>query len=479
MINLVRQGAFTYVEPEPPKHLDDHLKNTMFLPEEESTLYGLYPYDDAVAWQGSTERLEYEINRMGLSVNIEQHPFDPPAERWKTSIELWSTQTEAVDALYKAQSGVIEASPGSGKTVMITELVCRIARPTLIVVHQGLPLSEFYETLTEYTHGIQIGCQGEKQNTLGDVVVATIQTINNQLGTGSKFDLWVRNTCEVCVIDEGHRGVTDSCIRLIHEMNNLLMLYAATATYRRDDERHSWLQAVYGKPVHRITYRDNIEAGVLVPISVYARRVPAKDYGLMQLAQENDWTKVERAAAYRQVINDYVIKGDTGFNEMVVQDVQRELAKNHTSAIIVNQLDQVDTLKDMIPEAEVIVGGTEDRAAIKRALDNREFGVLISTVFDEAVNVRSLDTVIIAAANKTTVKAEQRVRCGRGCNRLPNGTPWKKERGYVYTYIFQTDWLFAHYPHNKKTLLAMTTQHELNRYYEEQRNGTWKEFRAR
>lgn len=485
MISLIREGAHVYLEPAPPPEVEKYLREQTFLPTSEDLNRGLRPYRNGVTWLGSEEKIASLLDGLGVPYRRERYRVEPSKIRWKDSLELWPTQRQAVDALYEAESGVLVATTGSGKTVMGCDLICRLSKPTLIVVYQGLPHAAFLRSLKRFTKIPSIGAVGDGHCSLGDVVVATVNSCTQHLrDPNSAFAAWMREEVQCVIFDEAHHSASDGSLEVLRNLRNLQHLYAMTATYRRDDERSSWLTSIFGEPVYRISYKDNIDAGTLTPITVRAREVPPHDFGYM--ARSKSMSRYQKAKAYAEVYREYIINGITGRNQMIVDDVLREVAQGRTVAVIVSRVDHADILYAMLEPhgAQIMVQSgvnkmtPKNRAALVQNFENREFPILISTVLDEAVDIPSLDTVVLAGGGKSTVKAEQRVRCSRGCKELPNGTPYRKTRGYVYVYRDHTDWLSQHYWNVKNTLLGLTTQHPDNYYYE-QRNGKWFRLRAK
>jgi superfamily II DNA or RNA helicase len=367
---------------------------------------------------------------------------------------------------------------------MACDLICRLSKPTLIVVYQGLPHRAFLRSLRRFTQIPSIGAVGDGHASLGDVVVATVNSCTTHLrDPDSAFGAWMRETVQCVIFDEAHHAASDGSLEVLRNLRQLQHLYAMTATYRRDDERSAWLEAIFGKPTYRITYADNINAGTLTPITVRVREVPKHDFGLQ--AQAKFWSQTKKAKAYQEVYNKYIIEGITGRNDMIEEDTLREVALGRTVAIIVSRVEHAEILYERlrVHGAEIMVQSGSYRLTPARReelvqnFENRKFPILISTVLDEAVDIPSLDTVVLAGGGKSTVKAEQRVRCSRGCKTLPDGTPYEKKRGYVYVYRDHADWLTFHYTNVKNTLLALTTQHHENEFYE-QHNGKWFRLRA-
>lgn len=491
-VTLIRQGPWLVFDPPPPPNIAKAIHQALFIPDEDDVSKGFAPYFKGKIWTGSLAPTIDILGGMGLKAKVKKVDLPEPMFKWTHNIEYWPTQEDAVNKMAEAGGGMLRAATGSGKTVVASGLVCRMGQPTLILTYQGIAVRAFYESLKSFTNIPRVGQQGDGKNMMGDVIVSTISTATKALrNPDSEFGEWIRHNCRMIIVDEAHHGVSDGTLETIGQVRNLDFLYGMTATDRRPDQRHSWLKAIFGAPVHIISYRDNLEAGTQVPITVKARSVPGKDYGLSRKMSEmyakagSPSFKVKREY-YQKVFQDYVVAGSTGRNLIILEEARELVDKGKTVAISVTNVQHAETLYTLCKDAGLrtlilVETGKHKKSKIDRneellRFKNREYDVLISTVIDEAVDIPSLDAVILAGAGKSSVKAEQRIRCSRGCKKLPNGIVYNKKRGFVILLQDNCDFLKKHYDVQRKTILSLVVQHDSNRFYEETANGKWLEL---
>ena len=91
--------------------------------------------------------------------------------------ELSTNQLKVVDSL-KSEGGLIQAPPGSGKTIAIFGLIAEVKQPTLIVVHTTVLQKQWLAELKEKTKGsYTVGALGNGKKIEGDVTVAIIDSV--------------------------------------------------------------------------------------------------------------------------------------------------------------------------------------------------------------------------------------------------------------------------------------------------------------
>jgi superfamily II DNA or RNA helicase len=119
-------------------------------------------------------------------------------------------------------------------------------------------------------------------------------------------------------------------------------------------------------------------------------------------------------------------------------------------------------MEKLIPYGVPLYGETENRAEIIRKLRNKEIMCVITTLFDEAVDVPSLDAVAVLAGGKSKIKLKQRIRSTRafkGTTVLGEST---KKRGYVWIPHYEEKYLKDHSKKRLKELKEIVAEHKLN-----------------
>ena len=137
--------------------------------------------------------------------------------------------------------GLLEARPGTGKTVMALNMACTLGARTLVIVNRGLLLDQWKERVQQFTDAGSVGeiCQ-DRCNVDAPIVVGMMQSLACRAyppAALAGFDL--------VVVDEVHR----ICAQV---MSKSLCMPARwylglSATMERTDGRHAFLAWTFGR----------------------------------------------------------------------------------------------------------------------------------------------------------------------------------------------------------------------------------------
>ena len=160
--------------------------------------------------------------------------------------ELRPYQVRAVDdvcARLRAPAcagGLIEARPGTGKTVMALHVACRLGARTLVIVNRGLLLEQWKERARQFTNVETVGeiCQ-DRCRVDAPIVVGMMQSLACR-----DYDPSILAGFDLVVVDEVHRV----CARVMSQ--SLCMparwYLGLSATMERTDGRHAFLAWTFG-----------------------------------------------------------------------------------------------------------------------------------------------------------------------------------------------------------------------------------------
>jgi superfamily II DNA or RNA helicase len=362
-------------------------------------------------------------------------------------------QHEAVTKLLEYYRGIIQASPGVGKTVMIADICARLNTKCIVISENKKPFTQIYNTLVEACPGLNVGRVGDGYNeTECDVIVAMRQTIVHDKYTEflSKF--------KVVIVDECHHGVTKQYTDIYVRCVEAEKLYGVSATPYRDDEFNDMITPIFGRVRYKIDYGEAIDNDMLCPVVVITKKMkkmeieepvytkpvftidPFSGETIQSEEPLQPWMiRRLKATFFQKIYNDYIIYNDDR-NKDIIEYANKLNSKGKTCVIIVSRVEHANELHRLMPSAQVLYSSTKkkDKERIFADLESKKIKTVISTLFDEAVDVKSLDGVAIASAGKSTVKIIQRIRSTRKFEGYINGVKVVKEVGYVFYPLDQT-----------------------------------------
>lgn len=168
-----------------------------------------------------------------------------------SDVPLYEYQRTAVEAVYKAQYGILQSPAGSGKTQMGIALVKRFGVRALWLTHTIDLLRQSKERAERYMDKSLIGTITEGKVSIGEgITFATIQTMC-KLDLSQYKDFW-----DVIIVDECHRcsGTPTAMTQFYKVLNSLSARHkiGLSATVHRSDGMIEATYALLGKVVYAV-----------------------------------------------------------------------------------------------------------------------------------------------------------------------------------------------------------------------------------
>jgi len=326
------------------------------------------------------------------------------------TVPLRDYQWEAVSAAYQHKvakiwwpRGILHMATGSGKTECAAAMIqMTTPAPTLFLVHRKDLLYQTKERFEKY--GIVCGILGDGNKYIGNVTVATIQTIAAMMRAGK--DCSFLAGFEQVFFDEAHliaatldKGNTFSKVSAL--LTGAFMRWGLTATpFMRDKYSDRILEGVTGDILFAIKSKELVNQDFLTPPTVK----------IIQTTKIKGCKK-----GWPDCYTDGIVL-NSGRNWQIL-----ELAKKAPKPclILVNQVDhgkilvaEASAQGTQIPFLSGIDTSTSRQAHIKKMKAGALPILIASTIFDEGLDIPNLRTIILAGAGKSKIKMLQRV--GRG-----------------------------------------------------------------
>jgi DNA repair protein RadD len=216
----------------------------------------------------------------------------------------------AVDALYKYGNTLLVAPTGTGKTVILSELVKSLLRKigpakALVLVHRSELLEQNRATFMKVNPEISTSVFDAKEKYFsGQAVFGMVLTLSKNLEQMPKFDY--------LIIDEAHHAATASYMSIIdccRALNDKLQIVGCTATPIRGDGQG--LNKVFDNVGDQITLGETVASGYLVAPKTYIIDVKGVTNDALQKVQliAKDYDKDEVAAILnKSIVTAAVIK---------------------------------------------------------------------------------------------------------------------------------------------------------------------------
>lgn len=197
--------------------------------------------------RGLVEQATAIVEEAGSRLAVVDERTEPGSIDLAFRGEFRETQRRAVEVMSGHELGVLEAPPGTGKTVMACALIARHATPTLVLVDRKPLLAQWRERLGAHL-GVDAGqIGGGEQRPTKVVDIAMVQTVTRNEAAADLLDGY-----GLVVVDECHHVPAPTVERAIRNLEVRRWL-GLTATPQRPDGLEEIMVMQCGPIRHRIT----------------------------------------------------------------------------------------------------------------------------------------------------------------------------------------------------------------------------------
>jgi len=369
------------------------------------------------------------------------------------NFEIRDYQTEIVEKAIKQERGIIKAATGSGKTAFSAHLIKELGVSPFIFYVPSVDLlkqsqDEFTKFLRKDGKEIKIGAIGGGIFDPQEITVMTIQTAVRACGKEYiKFDdedkiedddaLTDKRKEILELIMNSHGMIADEVQRWAAESCQVISDYSVSARYKwgisgtpwRDQNDDILIDACFGKIISDVSASFLIDLGYLVTPNIYFIDVK---------------TSIKGCFTYPSIYKKFVVENNIR-NEYISKIAQSMYNEEKTVLILVKHIPHGKILEKLIPNS-VFLHGSHSSKKRKKHLDKMREGkgsiTIASVIFDEGIDVRALDTLILAGGGKSSTRALQRI--GRTLRPYTSPAGEKKEYSTIIDFRDHCKYLKDH-----------------------------------
>lgn len=343
---------------------------------------------------GLLSRVEAYFTQLNLAYTLDDKRHEPESnyyfQKTQPLPELRYYQKAVLEKTKIYPRGIIEAATGTGKTLIIKELIAQKNVKTLVVVPSSNILDIFEEQLTDLFSKRFVGVvTGGKKQTDKAITIATYQSLP------SMPPEWFQGF-DMLITDEFHHSAADTLYELnIKQFKDIYYRYGFTATNYRNDSSEMSLEAVMSSVIHEYDFTTAINDGFLSPINFII-------YNYENPNLRNTWREENKEALVQ----------NEEFNAKVAEIAVKLDTNNIPTIIFVNEIEHGELLQQMIPNSEFITGKWKRKVNkdILTRFNNRQFNILIGTsVIGEGVDTVPAKVGILASGFKADSEVVQKI----------------------------------------------------------------------
>ncbi len=386
----------------------------------DSFLVGL----DGLFLTGLLPRILEYCKRNSIEVSLQLFEHKIPNQLISTNITLREDQEKLVKAALSQDRGVIKSPTGSGKTVMAAAIMSVFSTSRILFLcHTISLLRQTKEELDRFDIGPCSIFYGKEKDLSKRIIISTIQSFSKDEILESMIDEF-----NVIIVDEAHHISSLSTKqkkvdgkRIQYKTGYYKVLssiiapirYGFTATLQDNLESRFALEGLIGPVIGETTLKEGMEKDLLANLKISLVSVPPleniRDYKTYQ-------------DIYQAAIVEYRKR-----HRLIISKAKELNSQGKSSLIYVNKIEHGEKLLDIANRMEMEVlfvrGETDslERERIRTALNKKEImTVIATTVWVEGINIRELDSIIMAGGGRKELSVLQKI--GRSLRRTESKT---------------------------------------------------------
>lgn len=402
----------------------------------------------------------HEYNIKYTLVDIRKHAKKQSTLlKMSDAFELREYQQKVVEDACNKQRGVIKCATGGGKTGLSCNIIAELGVSPFIFFVTSKDLlvqakNELQKFIVKDGEPLEVGMVGGGHTDIKDVTVMTVQTAIRALDAKyEKFDDEdnAKDTTNVdsikadlknyindakgIICDECQHWSARTCQVISDCTTSAHYRYGMSATPYRDMGDDIMIEACFGGMIANISASFLIERGYLVRPDIYFIDTPSGS---------------SRYSSYQKIYKAGIVENSKR-NKWIADLANRFYEEGKYPLVLVKTIAHGKALKELIPSSEFLHGSvtSKKRKDYIARMKDRDTGVTIATsIFDEGVDVRPLDTLILAGSGKSSTRALQRV--GRVLRPYPDAENNIKQSATVIDFADSANYLKDHAKQRRK-----------------------------
>jgi superfamily II DNA or RNA helicase len=331
--------------------------------------------------------------------------------------KLRQYQKDAVLFAIEKRRCIIKSPTGSGKSLMLVELIKFFPRDKILIIVPGTDLlRQLADTISSNLKldiKKELGLLGGGFKHKGRITIGTWRSIHNKLKSDPNFYKGIK----VLIIDECHHAGNNTYYSIGKELKDADVRVGFSATPVRQAGDIVALHGLLGEQYYEILAEDLVKQKYLLKPKYYAVIVNHKDcifkkYNPRTKTYNTPNSKPDREEVYvTQIVNSQTR------NNIIVRLIEKY---NQTMVLpyllLVDRIDHGEILQGKLKKVKIdipfIKGDTigKDRQECVKKLINKELnGLIASRIFNEAQDIPAIGLLVIAGGGSSAKRTIQQV----------------------------------------------------------------------
>jgi len=366
----------------------------------------------------STDRKTLHIPRGGLSKvlnfykehSIPYRILDQRVEHPTINVILSNTtiqeqQNKIINILVKHEGGLIEASPGAGKTVAMLGFISVVKQPTLILVHE-LRLSDqwIFEIKKRLTGNYTLGKYDGGLKEEGDIVVGVINSAYNRF----QEDKYYFNKFGTIIVDECQHLPSNMFLSVI---NNIPAKYriGISGTVGRRDGKELLTYDVIGKILIRLKAPE-----LKHRITNFTYKMVNTNIN-MELEQIKRWTGNKKENVLDITKSLTMLVEDSDRNNIIISEIIDCINQGYFPLVLSSRVKHNELLYEKLTDLGIktilLIGKTRKKYKWEDIQKDTSIQCIVASdkIASEGLDLPRLSALVITCPSTNTKKLEQQL----------------------------------------------------------------------
>jgi len=414
--NILNTSLDPVIEEELFNLLSYHPEGYFFSPKYQSKVWDgfvhLYQVKNKRFKTGLLNRVLKYLKDKNLDYVVIDFPVSSKFLQKHNSYTLRPYQEKAVKQILSFRFGILEAPPRSGKTLIMIATVDSERQFPVVFFCRNLDLAyQTREKIQIFLPDLPVGLIGDGNIQCEEqgITIATVQSVFSAYG--KKYELSreekeekpisdrlklkkLLSKAKMVFYDECHHGGGKTSKFVLDNCTSAHIRIGLSATPFSDSESELINESAIGEVIHKISYSELIKDGYILAPTVYLYKLP-------KLFCEGTYPSVYKKA----VIENTFLEG------LIFKIVKKIVEKNKSVVLQTEYINHSVRLGKFL-NCAVLTGKdtTEKRKDIIDKLKRKEILCLVSTLFEEGLDIPSLSYTINVAGGLSNISTLQRMR---------------------------------------------------------------------
>lgn len=331
-------------------------------------------------------------------IDLRQHPGQTAILRWNNP--PWEPryyQKEMIALGLQSGRGVFEAAVGSGKSLVMANLIKEISCRSLVIVPSRGLSGQLYNDFCQWFgyRNVQL-LDAQKIRKLDKPVaisIVTVQSLGSLVKSGdfAEFAKWI----DAVYVDEVHHAGASTYTNLLKDLEHVYYRFGFSGTFLRNDNKTLEMWSFLSNVLYQYPAYKAIHEGYLTPLEVNMYTMAGKPHMKYQTEYDNHYcANPELLEKVADISSSY---GDSQILILV--------NKKDKCGLVIHEY-----LKSLGIDNSYI-SGDNDKDEINntiKAFNDKHIRILIgSSVIGEGIDVRSTDHLIMCQGGKSEITMVQ------------------------------------------------------------------------